>query len=77
MCTVTIAVDLAKHVFEIAISSRAGSIQDRKRLSRGQFEQLALAHSAVWSWKRAPARISGGVGCVFEDSMWFCCRRTT
>lgn len=40
MSTVTIAVDLAKHVFEIAISSRAGSIQDRKRLSRGQFEQF-------------------------------------
>lgn len=40
MSTVTIAVDLAKHVFEIAVAGRAGTIRERKRLSRLQFEQF-------------------------------------
>jgi transposase len=40
MFTVTIAVDLAKNVFEIAVAGRAGTIQVRKRLSRGQFERF-------------------------------------
>jgi len=39
MSTVTIAVDLAKNVFEIAVAGRAGTIRQRKRLSRPQFEQ--------------------------------------
>lgn len=38
MLTVTIAVDLAKHVFEIAVASQVGRVTERKRLSRGQFE---------------------------------------
>lgn len=49
MSTVTIAVDLAKHVFEIAVAGRAGTIRERKRLSRPQFEQF-------WS-TRAPCRV--------------------
>lgn len=40
MSTVTIAVDLAKNVFELAVSSQAGTIRERKRLSRPQFEQF-------------------------------------
>jgi transposase len=40
MSTVTIAVDLAKNVFEIAVSNCAGTIKERKRLSRPQFEQF-------------------------------------
>jgi transposase len=40
MSTVTIAVDLAKNVFELAVASRAGSIRERKRLSRPQFEHF-------------------------------------
>jgi transposase len=40
MSTVTIAVDLAKNVFEIAVAGRAGTIRQRKRLSRPQFEQF-------------------------------------
>jgi transposase len=39
MATVTIAVDLAKNVFEIAITGRAGTVQHRKRMSRPQFER--------------------------------------
>jgi transposase len=40
MSTVTIAVDLAKNVFEIAVAGRTGTVQERKRLSRLQFEQF-------------------------------------
>jgi transposase len=40
MSTVTIAVDLAKNVFELAVAGRAGSIHERKRLSRPQFERF-------------------------------------
>lgn len=49
MSTVTIAVDLAKNVFEIAVTNRAGTIRERKRLSRPQFEQF-------WG-TRAPCRV--------------------
>src|SRR5690606_29645686 len=38
MPTVTIAVDLAKNVFELAITTRPGAIPKRRRLSRPQFE---------------------------------------
>src|SRR5688572_12635963 len=40
MFTVTIAVDLAKNVFELASSPRPGRITERKRLSRPQFEKF-------------------------------------
>jgi len=40
MSTLTIAVDLAKNVFEIAVARRAGAVPQRKRLSRLQFEQF-------------------------------------
>jgi transposase len=40
MSATTIAVDLAKNVFEIAISCKPGSIQERKRLNRAQFEEF-------------------------------------
>jgi transposase len=36
----TIAVDLAKSVFEVAISPRPGSVSKRSRLSRGQFARF-------------------------------------
>jgi transposase len=76
--TVTIAVDLAKNVFEIAVTGRAGTIRDRKRLSRPQFEQF-------WG-KRAPCRVvmeacSSAHFCarylLGRGSTWSCCRRTT
>jgi transposase len=40
MSKVTIAVDLAKDVFEIAVSAVAGRIQERRRMSRTQFEHF-------------------------------------
>lgn len=46
MSTVTIAVDLAKHVFELAVSPQPGRIMERKRLSRPQFEQFWARRTA-------------------------------
>jgi transposase len=45
MHSTTIAVDLAKSVFEVAVSRRAGSVEKRHRLSRGQFSRF-LAEQA-------------------------------
>lgn len=36
----TMAVDLAKDIFEVALANRAGRIFERKRLNRRQFERL-------------------------------------
>jgi transposase len=40
MSTVTIAVDLAKNVFEIAVAAEAGAVREHRRLSRAQFEHF-------------------------------------
>jgi len=45
MHSTTIAVDLAKSVFEVAVSQRAGKVGVRRRLSRGQFSRF-LAEQA-------------------------------
>jgi transposase len=37
MDATTVAVDLAKDVFEVALANRAGRIVDRRRLTRRQF----------------------------------------
>jgi transposase len=41
----TIAVDLAKSVFEVAVSGRPGSVSRRRRLTRGQFASFLAEHS--------------------------------
>ena len=40
MHTVTIAVDLAKNVFELAVANQSNHIVERRRLSRAQFERF-------------------------------------
>jgi transposase len=40
MKSTTIAVDLAKSVFEVAVSTRPGRVGERHRLSRGAFERF-------------------------------------
>src|SRR4030095_13927187 len=40
MDATTVAVDLAKDVFEVALANRAGRIIERKRLTRRQFERF-------------------------------------
>lgn len=47
MSNVTIAVDIAKNVFEVAISAAAGQIRERRRMTRHQFERF-------WSTRAAP-----------------------
>lgn len=45
MDSTTIAVDLAKSVFEVAVSQRPGKVSERHRLSRGQFLRLLAEHA--------------------------------
>jgi transposase len=40
MDATTVAVDLAKDVFQVALANRAGRIVDRQRLTRRQFERF-------------------------------------
>jgi transposase len=40
MDATTVAVDLAKDVFEVALANRAHRVIDRKRLTRRQFESF-------------------------------------
>jgi transposase len=40
MDATTVAVDLAKDIFEVAVANRAGRILERKRLTRRQFERF-------------------------------------
>ncbi|MBO6506812.1 MAG: hypothetical protein JJ977_18590 [Kordiimonadaceae bacterium] len=44
MHTNTIAVDLAKSVFQVSFANRADRIVERRRLTRSQFEKLILTH---------------------------------
>ena len=45
MHSTTIAVDLAKSVFEVAVSLRPGKVSARRRLSRGQFSRFLAEQS--------------------------------
>jgi transposase len=49
MSKLLIAVDLAKDVFELAVATPAGRVQERKRLTRAQFDRF-------WS-SRAPCQV--------------------
>src|SRR5215471_1265399 len=40
MDATTIAIDLAKDVFQVAVANRAGRILDRQRFTRRQFERF-------------------------------------
>ncbi len=46
---VTVAVDLAKSVFQVVVAAESGKIIERRRLSRPQFEHF-------WE-RRAPCRV--------------------
>ena len=49
MSTLTIAVDLAKNVFEVAVAAGTGTVCERRRLTRAQYLQF-------WG-QRAPCRV--------------------
>lgn len=53
MNATTIAIDLAKTVFELAIGDKQGRLVERKRLSREGFAQFFA--------NRPPCRIVGGL----------------
>jgi len=55
MSNVTIAVDIAKNVFEIAVSAAAGRISERRRMTRQQFERFWRASPRA----RSPAASAG------------------
>ena len=40
MDATTVAIDLAKDIFEVALANRAGRILERKRLTRRPFERF-------------------------------------
>jgi transposase len=42
--SITIAVDVAKTIFEVAVSDRPGRVVKRARLSRSQFTRLLITH---------------------------------
>ena len=60
MDAMTVAVDLAKDVFEVAVANRAGRIFERKRLTRRQFEHFIDA---------AARRDDGGDGGVRHGAL--------
>ena len=56
----TIAVDLAKNIFEIAVSNHPGKISKRHRLSRSKFERFFAEHlPATVLFEAAVAPITG------------------
>ena len=40
MDAMTVAIDLAKDVFQVAVANRAGRVLDRQRFTRRQFERF-------------------------------------
>jgi hypothetical protein len=50
MSTVTIAVDLAKNVVELDVAGRAGSIRERKRLSRPVAVRSEDQQALIWRY---------------------------
>jgi hypothetical protein len=67
MHSTTIAVDLAKSVFEVAVSRRPGRVSERHRLSRGKFSHM-LAERATTTLglsqrvvRRFPHGFAGGL----------------
>ena len=65
MDATTVAIDLAKDVFQVAVANRAGRVVDRQRFTRRQFERFldTLDAEPTWSWSRAAPRTTGDAGC--------------
>ena len=63
MNATTVAVDLAKSVFQVAVADSAWKVIESHRLSRVQFERGSRIVMFLWSsWKPAAPRITGRVG---------------
>jgi hypothetical protein len=61
MDATTVAVDLAKDVFEVALANRAGRVLERKRLNRRQFERFRrlCGERSWWECPPPPAHAAG------------------
>ena len=76
MDATTVAVDLAKDVFELAMAKRTGRIVERKRLTRSQFERFvgALPAWAVVMERVAARRRSSVAPCdlyvTYRSEKW-------
>ena len=53
MNTTHVAVDLAKHVFQVAVSHAPGRVHKQHRLSRAGFRRFFAAHEPVLVWMEA------------------------
>jgi hypothetical protein len=63
MNSTTIAVDVAKSVFEVVVSVQPGHLRDRQRLSpRPSLACSVNSHRPPSSWRRAGRRITGVAG---------------
>ena len=71
MHAMTVAVDLAKDVFEVAVANRAGRITERKRLTRRQFEPWidALPAGTTVVMEACTMAHYWGRRCVAHESM--------
>ena len=58
MSSVTIAVDLAKNVFELAVPNASGRITERKWLSHPQFEVVVAEDAKTTGRSAAASRCS-------------------
>jgi hypothetical protein len=71
-----IAVDLAKNVFEIAVSRKPGKVAERHRLSRVRFLPFFAERQPTTVRSRRPGRrTTGVVSCVGLATGRCCCRR--
>ena len=59
MHATTIAVDLAKSVFQVSLANKANRGIDRKRLTRSQFERFLSQHPPTFYRSELKVRISG------------------
>ena len=76
--TTLIAVDLAKDVFEIAVSRKPGKVVERHRLSRGRFLPCRFSRSASRRSCCSRQRDRPTTGAVSSESsviIRFFCRR--
>ena len=71
-----VAVDVAKVVFELAVSEEPGRVKLHRRLSRGEVRSSShrLAN-APWSWKRAVLPTTGRDGSRASGTRWCSSRR--
>lgn len=73
----TVAVDLAKNVFEIAVSDQPGQVSQQKRLPRSRFLHFfATLEPLSFCWKPVGRPISGAERYASSATRLSCCPHT-